>query len=282
MFIAILVLCAAGCAAQPPAAEQNKVPEIGAQARALHVPLDEYKFSVPDLQTIEYAEDLLTRSCMRDLGMDWTMLPPPADPNHDPDPLNRRRYGLIEPEIVTRFGYHLPPLSPQLAARETVWSQRDRLPPAERRAAYGDDGQGGCRAEARHHLRRGVPDLDQSRLHDLSASAFETSLKDPEVVQVFGNWSACMKPAGVRYSDPLKPFADTAWARSERPSAREIAVAEADVRCKQATDLVSIWSGAERRIQLGVISAHRGDLDGFRRAKNAELGAARRTLQEFG
>lgn len=281
ILIAMLVLCTVGCAAQP-AAGQGNVPDVGAQARALYVPLDEYKYSVPDLQTIEYAEDLLTRNCMRDLGMDWKMLSPPADHEHDPDPLNRRRYGLIEPEIAARFGYHLPPLSPQLAARETVWAQRDRLPPAERRAAYGDDGQGGCRAEARHHLRKGIPDIDQSRLHDFSTSTFETSLKDPEVSKVFGNWSACMKAQGVRYSDPLEPFADAAWAQSERPSAREIAVAEADVRCKQAVNLVSVWSGAERRIQLGVISAHRGDFDGFKRAKNAELGAARRTLQEFG
>lgn len=68
------------------------------------------------------------------------MLPPPS--SQDPDPLNRRRYGLIEPEIANRFGYHLPPLPPELTARESVWAQRDRLPPAERHAAYGDDGKG--------------------------------------------------------------------------------------------------------------------------------------------
>jgi hypothetical protein len=280
ILIVVLVLCTAGCTAEPPTADQKNVPEVGAEVRALHVPLDEYKLSRLDLQTIEYAEDLLTRDCMRDLGMDWKMLSPPS--NQDPDPLNRRRYGLIEPEIATRFGYHLPPLPPELVARESVWAQRDRLPPAERRAAYGDDGKGGCRAEARDHLREGIQDLNQSRLHDFSAEAFKASREDPEVVKVFGKWSACMKAEGFRYSDPFEPFGDTAWAKSRRPSAQEIVVAEADVRCKQVTDLVSVWSGAEERIQLVAIRSHHEDFEDFMRAKNAELDAARRALKEFG
>jgi hypothetical protein len=101
-------------------ADQKNVPQVGSEVRVLHVPLDEYKLSRLDLQTIEYAEDLLTRDCMRDAGMDWKMLPPPS--NQDPDPLNRRRYGLIEPKIAALFGYHLPPLPPELRAREAVWA----------------------------------------------------------------------------------------------------------------------------------------------------------------
>jgi hypothetical protein len=280
MLIVVLVLCTIGCTAKSPTADQKNVPEVGAEVRALRVPLDEYKLSRLDLQTIEYAEDLLTRNCLRALGMDWKMLPPPS--SQDPDPLNRRRYGLIEPELATRFGYHLPPLPPELMARESVWAQRDRLPPAERRAAYGDDGTGGCRAEARDHLRKGIPDLNQSRLHDFSAEAFKSSREDPEVVQVFMKWSACMKAEGFRYSDPFEPFGDATWAKSRRPSAQEIVVAEVDVRCKQETNLVYVWSGVEERIQLDAIRSHREDFDGFMRAKNAELDAARRTLKEFG
>lgn len=280
ILIVVLVLCTVGCTTEPPTADQKNVPEVGVEVRALRVPLDEYKLSRLDLQTIEYAEDLLTRDCMRDLDMDWKMLPPPS--HQDPDPLNRRRYGLIEAEVATRFGYHLPPLSPELTARELVWAQRDRLPPAERRAAYGDDGKGGCRAEARDHLRNGIPDLNQSRLHDFSAGAFKASREDPEVVKVFGNWSACMKAEGFRYSNPFEPFGDATWAKSRRPSAQEITVAEADVRCKQVTDLVSVWSSVEKRIQLDVIRSHREDFEGFMRAKNAELDAARQTLNKFG
>ena len=91
-----------------------------------------------------------------------------------------------------------------------------------------------------------------------------------------------MKAKGFRYSDPFEPFGDDAWAKSRRPSAQEIVVAEADVRCKQVTDLVSVWSGVEKRIQLDVIRSHREDFEGFMRAKNAEFDAARRPLKKFG
>lgn len=100
MLIAVLVLSTVGCTAEPLTADQKNVPEVGEEVRALRVPLDEYTLSTLDLQTIEYAEDFLTRDCMRDLDMDWKILPPPS--NQDPDPLN------VEPEIATRFGYHLP------------------------------------------------------------------------------------------------------------------------------------------------------------------------------
>lgn len=279
ILIVALALSTAGCTAQSPTANQENAPQISEEVRALHVPFDEYKLSRIDLQTIEYAEDLLTRDCMRDLGTDWRLLPPPA--NQDPDPLNRRRYGLIEPEIATRFGYHLPPSSPESAARESVWAQREQLPPAEQRAAYGDDGQGGCRAAARGHLRRDIPEIDQSRLYDFSTEAFNVSLKDPQVMEVFGSWSACMQAQGFRYSDPLEAVGDPAWAESQRPSAQEIAAAETDVRCKRETGLVPTWSDAEERIQLDTIRSHREEFTGFLRAKNAELDAARRTLGEF-
>jgi hypothetical protein len=114
-----------------------------------------------------------------------------------------------------------------------------------------------------------------------SAEAFKASLEDSEIVKAFGNWSACMKAKGFHYSDPLTPFGDAAWTKSARPSAQEIVVAKADVRCKQGTNLVSVWSGVEERIQLDVIRSHREDFEGFMRAKNAELYAARQTLMKF-
>lgn len=139
-----------------------------------------------------------------------------------------------------------------------------------------------CRAEARNQLRKDIPGLDQTRLYDFSAEAFRASQEDPEVVKAFGNWSACMKAAGFRYSDPFEPFGDATWKQSRRPSVQEIVAAEADVRCKQETGMVSVWSGVEQRIQLGVIRSHREDFEGFLRAKNAELDAAHRTLNELG
>lgn len=275
----VLSLVLAGCVAESPPPVQH-VPEASAQARALHVPYDDYALSTLDMQTIEYAEDLLIRDCMGGRGLKWEMLPPPA--RQDPNPLNRRRYGLIEPELATRYGYHLPPQVPELAARDAVWARRDRLPRAERHAAYGADGQGGCTAQARGQLRKDIPNFnDQYRLNDFATVDFDASQKDPEVVGVFDRWRTCMATAGFDYASPFAAFDDPAWGESSRPSKREIAVAEADVRCKQETRLVETWATAEERIQLDTIRAHPQDFASFRHTKDTHLTAARQAIQEM-
>jgi hypothetical protein len=276
---AVLLLVVAGCATGSPRAAPA-VPEVDAAARALHLPFDRYKLSTLDIHTIEHAEDLLVRECMRDHGLDWQMLPPPG--RQDPDPRNRRRYGLIERELAERFGYHIPPLSPKLAEREAVWTQRDRLPLAERAAAYGSDGRGGCASRARDALREDLPKVDETRLYDYSGAALDASQRDPAVVRVLDEWGACMAAADFRYPTPAAAFDDPDWAASSRPSAREIAVAEADVRCKRRTHLVEAWSAAETRIQLEVIRAHPADFAGFRMVKDTHLAAARGVIRKLG
>lgn len=273
----MLSLALAGCSTEPQAPVQH-VPEASAEARALHVPFDDYTLSTLDMQTIEYAEDLLIRDCMRGRGLEWEMLPPPA--SQDPNPLNRRRYGLIEPELATRYGYHLPPQVPELTARDEVWERRDRLPRAERDAAYGDDGQGGCTAQARGHLRKDIPNFnDQYRLNDFATADFAASQKDPEVVRVYDSWRTCMATAGFEYANPFAAFDDPAWGESSRPSKRELAVAKADVRCKREVRLVETWAAAEERIQLETIRTHPQDFASFRHTKDTHLAAARQTIQ---
>jgi hypothetical protein len=272
--IAGLVLLT-GCAHMPEGAA-DKPPEASTEARGLRVPLDDFTLSRLDIHTIEYAEDLLTRACMRGPGLDWEMLPPPA--RIDTDPLHRRRYGVIEPEVAKRYGYHLPPPAPDQQAREQVWRRREALPPAEWRAAYGHDGQGGCRLAARTRLAEGVPEIDRQRLNGFIGDTFEASKRVPAVVAVFAAWSRCMKAKGFAYRTPLDAANDPAWARSAHASPREIAVAEADVGCKRATGLVAAWSTADKAVQLDAIAAHRGDFDRFRHARDAELRAARQVI----
>jgi hypothetical protein len=280
LLLSILLLVTAGCSTGAPPPPAPEVPEVGAEARRLVVPFDAYQLSVLDIHTIEYAEDLLTRDCMRRRNLDWTVMPPPAA--EDPDPLNRRRYGLIEPEVADRFGYHLPPPTEAMAARQSIHEERERLPSDRRQAAYGADGKGGCRGEARARLRADIPDTDQSRLYDYSSVAFRQSQEHPDVRDVIRRWSDCLHATGVRYADPFEAYADPAWAESTRPSARESEVARADVTCKQAHDVVGVWSRVEHAIQHEAIRANPEDFDGFARVKAVELDAARRVLEQHG
>lgn len=272
--LATILAVAAGCATHQ-AEDSPDVPAASAQTRELSVPLDAYKMSRLDLWTIEYAEDLVTRDCMRSRGLDWELLPPP--PAVDPDPLNRRRYGVIEPEVAARYGYHLPPLPPESAAREAVWARRDRLPAKEHAAAYDDHG---CRSDARARLRAGIDDFDNSRLADFSSRAFQDSFNHPQVRAAFTQWSRCMASAGFRYPDPFAALQDKTWSESARPKEPEIATAKADVECKQQVILPAIWSSAEEDIQNSLIQTNADEFQSFRKAKDTELEAARLVLTQ--
>ncbi|MGP4111502.1 hypothetical protein ACTWP5_11355 [Streptomyces sp. 4N509B] len=252
-------------------------PENDAQPGALLLPLDAYKFTALDTHTIASAEDVLIRACMRERGFDWEALPPPSARHADPP--NLRRYGLTDPADASRYGYHLPPPTPAQERREAVWDARDELPPEQRLAAFGENGAtGGCWGEAHAELQRGVTAPDMSVLVRYISQAYDEARRAPEVVAVLDAWRACMAGAGFDYADPLEAFNDPAWGESPRPSARERAVAEADVRCKRETDLVAVWSGTEERVQREVIRENPGDLASFGAWKDGWLAAARATL----
>ncbi|WP_128512407.1 hypothetical protein [Streptomyces inhibens] len=144
---AFLVL-ATGCSsatAEPSSRKEADVPvvsSVGEEARRLVLPFDAYAISTPQIHTIESAEDLLIRDCMREHGRGWNTLPGPS--GIDWAPSNRRRYGLIESEIAARFGYHLPPTPQELTRREAVWDARKKLPEREQLAAFGKKGGAGA------------------------------------------------------------------------------------------------------------------------------------------
>ncbi|WAE71308.1 hypothetical protein OUQ99_18935 [Streptomonospora nanhaiensis] len=271
------LLAVVGCSTAP--AEQT-APRVGEQVADLWVPLDEYSLSRPDLLTVQYAEDLLAGGCMRDAGLPWEPLPPP--PEEDSDPLNRKRYGLVEPELAERHGYHPPPPAEDQRTRDRVWQAREALPRDHWTTAYGEDGEGGCLAEARETLRRDVPAVDTTLLNGYIGQTYEASREHPEVVRALDGWSTCMRAEGFDYADPLDANGDPAWAETEEPSDLEITAARTDVRCKEETGLVEVWSAVEEGIQREVIDSHPEDFAGFAQAKEAELDAARSVIARHG
>ncbi|PIB06249.1 MULTISPECIES: hypothetical protein [Streptomyces] len=68
----------------------------------------------------------------------------------------------------------------------------------------------------------------------------------------------------------------------ETPSAREIKAARADVRCKEETGVVAVWSAAETRIQRTAIAAHSADFRALTATREAHLTAARRVVDTAG
>ncbi|QXE38761.1 hypothetical protein KQY30_35705 [Streptomyces sp. GMY02] len=255
-------------------------PATTGRASAILLPFDAYQFSPSDTDTIEAAEDVLIRACMREQRLDWHMLPPPRSAG-ETESLNIRRYGLTGPETAARYGYHLPPPTRAEADREAVWDARDRLPSREKLVAFGENGvTGGCWGQAHARLLRDVPRDRTSLLGRYTVEAFDAARRTPEVKAETREWSRCMKRAGFNYADPFEAFGDPAWGKTARPSARELTAARTDVRCKEETNLLRIWVRTDERVQRDAIREHHDDFQEFAATKESWLNAAHRTLRE--
>ncbi|MBT2232631.1 hypothetical protein [Nonomuraea sp. NEAU-A123] len=271
----LLTAATAACSTAAATEPQVPVPPPGVEARELSIPFDRYNFSASDISILDRAEELLVGGCMRQLGMAWKVLPPSAA--EDLEPQNRRRYGVVEPEIARLFGYHAPPDRPTVARRAAARDSRARsLSAKEQRAASGE--KDGCLGQARAHLEQGTPQVDGALFNRLISETFEQSQRDPKVVQVFQAWSTCMREQGRQYANPLAAITDQRWMKAGPASQEEIRAAQADVRCKVKTGLVTIWSAAEKRIQDDAISAHPTEFQALQATKDQQLAAARAVL----
>lgn len=262
----------------PAAGPSASVPPPGKEAEAISVPLDRYDPSPRELEIISAAEDVLIARCMTKQGLEWKLAPRASAA--DAEPRNRRRYGVVEPEIAKVYGYHLPADRPTVAKRAAVRDAREKeLGPAERKAALGSGKQlGGCVKKAKDELLKDAPDADFNLLNGTIGSTYEESMKDGSVVRVFDAWSACMKKDGYRYGSPMDAIQDERWLKSKQVTREEIRQARADVRCKQRTDLVAVWNAAENRIQLKAIQGESGKFKKLAQAQRAWMDAAHRVL----
>ncbi|MDG4858158.1 hypothetical protein P8605_08335 [Streptomyces sp. T-3] len=274
-----LALAATGCAAgaaTPPPEKKPTAPAVSKEAAELTLPFDTYRLDSTSRRTIEAAEEVLLRDCMRRRGMRWTLLPRTKG---RPDPPNRRRYGVIEADVTRSFGYRPPPEPPAEARHTALRDERDKgLPSKVFRAAYGSDGLGGCWKLAGAELREGIPGSDESRFDDLDEEAYEASQRDDKVVEAVRTWRGCMRDAGFDYDHPLKAASDPRWRKTDQASPREIETAATDVRCKRRSRLVAVWSAAEGRLQRAAIDRHAGYFRDRKAADSRLLAAAREVL----
>lgn len=84
-----------------------------------------------------------------------------------------------------------------------------------------------------------------------------------------------MERAGFDYSTIWDPN-DQAW--PEPVTDEEIAVAIADVECKQETNVLGVWMAVEAAYQVSAIRQHENELDALRIELSAEVANATQVL----
>lgn len=265
---AVVVTALAGCStsddatAHADAGERLAVtpPPVSAAPRlgtvqGLALPTDVYRPTAEELGLVSAAERKLVGDCMAGYGFDW---PAPAAERPPGNQLDRM-YGVTDPALARRYGYHVPGDGSARHGELRRSGAGRTLSPTEQLVLDGGaDGSyrgkaipaGGCAGAARRQVT-GVDDIDPTRAADaITVDMWDRSKSDQRVVDVVAAWSACMRQAGYDYPSPVG-VTDPRWSMAGPVTAAEVQAAETDVRCKQSTNLVGVWftvqSGYERQ-----------------------------------
>lgn len=263
----------------PKPRHSGRLPEPTGLALGIDLPFDRYEMQLGEYNKISNAQDVLTRDCMRGKHLSWPLI---TRPTTVPDLRNRRRYGVIEPQVAQQYGYHNGQKLTNPHSTDAQEDARERSLTEKQREGALTHGAG-CAfkaiAEVRDAPRESV-DLDT--FNSLGSIAMKDSMKDPAVVRAFSEWSACMRRVDAHYGDPYQAVNDRTWwknGESGPASAREIVVARRDVECKERADLVHIWAGSEKRKQEALIARNRAYFAKVARAKSEQLSFASRVLK---
>jgi hypothetical protein len=201
--------------------------------------------------------DEMMDACMEEAGFpQWE--PSPSLPTLGGDNDMDARYGINDLDQARNFGYH---------------------PDPEAQKAYDDainaDIAGNATTDQKSLLdcvtrtNQSAPRVSTPELIDrIGGNSWKEAQETPAVRKVFADWSACMKDKGYTYAEPMDANDDPAWAASEpgKASARERAVAVADVECRDEHHVEKTWFDAETLIQQHDIQQHSADLDKLRNA----------------
>ncbi|MDX3224164.1 hypothetical protein [Streptomyces sp. ME19-01-6] len=291
LLIALTASCSTGERAADGASAQSannqvsnapsRVPETGL-AKGLALPLEAYMLDYSDGIQIERGQQRLAVACMARLGFSYAPpqpgLHPPASANDSNMP---RRYGITDRQEAQKWGYHVPPRGAQDAPSSTPMSKAEHealtgSPDAPRPGASPGGGKngipkGGCMGEARRKLDA---DFTNTMADRLNKESFDKTLQDPAVKAVEKRWSACMKDKGYTAGDPYDVTDVNKPAAGPTPSKKEIAVALADIDCKDSTGLVGKMFAVETQIQRGLIEDNQLALNSERKKISAALRAS--------
>jgi hypothetical protein len=266
--------------------QRSDEPPIGAvpvvrSVADIVLPLDAYLSTPEQRRVIGNAVDLLGRTCMARLGLDWPGSRSTATGN--PLPRNERRYSIIDPAKAAVQGYHAPQI---LQAQQDVEHQPTKLAPAVADAWTGDGPrtyngrtipEGGCSGEAMRLLSQGAKQVDPGLAEQLQLDSFARTRNDSRVAHVFATWSACMKKRGYDFGDPFAAVR----AQQLQPAQvikEEIATAVADVDCKRQTNLAGVMLAVETAYQQRMIGEHTTELADLKTLMDTQLAAATRVL----
>lgn len=277
--LACVVVLTTGC--QAPEPERKVVPNQSMWT----MPLDEFKVFNPSLSN--YAEQLLISKCLEGRGYDWPVPWQDAD-FPQPETVNSVAVKIFNVDVARRYGYHDAPApnpADALAWTEfTAWTN-----------AYDpDDGFrsrfDACGADARSEkTEAGAEGLNY--IASLEIQARDEISTDDAVRDAARAWRTCLSDI-VTFELPKDPWSEMPTAEmaqefgvygsnpTEVASSEEIAVAEADARCRDSSGYADARYRAEWSAQETLVANNRDKLDRIRNDAVAHVDELKTTIAE--
>ncbi len=256
------------------------------------LPIDEYQVSAKDQNLILHAEHEAMVSCMARFGLDWDV--PVQEVGTDGFAYDRL-FGVSNLEEVKSHGYHAPESGGSVNADGSMSDpikDANTVPLTEEQDAVSSglseltevNGEkipnGGCIAEARSKVgTQDDPVLELSEA-TIGYGAMQAD-KDPRVLKGFARWSGCMAESGYSYATPWDSNDDPSWSTAEA-TAKEIAVAVADVRCQQESNLLGLRVAVAAAWQREYMQAHEKEFVAMKATIADQRAAARSILVAAG
>jgi len=265
------VVAISGCAGG--AGDDDGEPALGTVARSpdprtLSLPLDAYLGTPATTRAINQARIVVFTACMRRFGFEPQ--PPPLPPL--PASFNEARYGLAVLADAQRYGYHpTPQVRQERGATERPASAASQAVAQGTGERVPGLPEGGCLGEAGRRIADGAPTpSDPEVAQRLDADSSSRARQDSRLRNAIARWAECMRGVGHDYADPLKANDDPRF-RTPEATSSEIAVATADVRCKEQVNLVGTWLAVETAYQRRAIERNAEALHGVKTLADVQV-----------
>ena len=301
-FLTAALLTQAGCAGPGASAPLAPVPtpSVTNGVEELRLPIEAFMLTPAQAVDYDWLRQATTGDCMRRYNQAYRVPLRPAKDSSwsDRHDVLSRRYGISHLEIARKWGYH--PRSDIAVIQGAEPETLGQLPQDAQTVLMGTNprnGQrvtsfagkrlpvGGCLAELDRLLPgasggpAGPAGGGEGIVTTIKATSFADSQTDPRVVAAIASWSGCMTTHGYNVTAPLKasdPFATAAGPASTQ----EIEQAQADVACKQETNVIGVWFAVESDLQNQEINKNSTELGKVKRTLAAESKTLAKLLKQ--
>ncbi|MFD6328201.1 hypothetical protein ACFWGI_01320 [Streptomyces niveus] len=246
----------------------------------ISTPLDAYLPTPEENYTLKKARVMLVNQCMRQLG--YPDNPQPLGKFTGKAYLEHGEFLVAPVEQVERWGYKSPPgaetgkqADESSFTKNATKTQGQLL--AGRITTFNGKPvpDGGCEGEALRTLTKGAETAQEVTFPDGSAAgagkdgfgegfaemvvssargkAMAKVRNDSRFEKVTTAWSDCMDKQGYDFDSPSAANNDKRWADATQPGKEEIAVAVADMRCKQKVNYLGVGIAVESAYEKQLI-----------------------------